>query len=206
MNICFYPRIAGRLLLNLVRRLHQDILDWVFAVKQSWFNCGQDENPTQTQNATTGGPSRREKHVNNNNDSTDSNRNSNSDSKRTSSSTSSVKQKTNYEVSVTKMAWFHSVNRERAVQMVAAGGEGCFLVRPSSSKEPLTLTLWYGGRAYNIFIRKRDDNKIGLGTFKPNEVAFDTVEELVNYYQTSELILYSDGHVTGRTKLGGFPA
>ncbi|KAL1457801.1 hypothetical protein WDU94_007995 [Cyamophila willieti] len=192
------PKQTGRLLLNLVRRLHQDILDWVFAVKQSWFNCGQDENPSQTQNATSGGQSRSPKPVNNNNNSSDSNRNT--------SATASVKQKTNYEVSVIKMAWFHSVNRERAVQMVAAGGEGCFLVRPSSSKEPLTLTLWYGGRAYNIFIRKRDDNKIGLGTFKPNEVAFDTVEELVNYYQSSELILYSDGHVTGRTKLGGFPA
>ncbi|KAI5692185.1 hypothetical protein M8J76_009065 [Diaphorina citri] len=184
------PKSAGRLVLNLVRRLHQDILDWIFALKRSWLNCCNGE---VARNSDSAAPS-------------DEKTNNNSSVKNHNPPHAELTQKKSYEISVTKMAWFHSVNRERAVQMVAAGGEGCFLVRPSSSSEPLTLTLWYGGRAYNIFIRKRDDNKIGLGTFKPNEVAFNTVEELVNYYKSCELILYSDGQITGRTKLGAFPA
>ncbi|CAA9995147.1 unnamed protein product, partial [Nesidiocoris tenuis] len=48
------------------------------------------------------------------------------------------------------------------------GGDGCFLVRPSS-KHMMTLQLWYKGRSFNIPIRQRDDNQISLGTLKPNE-------------------------------------
>lgn len=180
---------TGRLLLNLARRLHQDVLDWLFVLKRSWLNCCKGE---QENGATSGGDGK----SNSNNNNNSSVKNSNKDS---------VTEKKSYEGSFTEMAWFCQVNREKAVAMVKKGGEGCFLVRPSSSSEPLTLTLWFGERAYNIVIRKREDEKIGLGTQKKNEIVFDTVEELVSYYQSKELILYSNGQITGRTKLGGPP-
>jgi hypothetical protein len=50
-----------------------------------------------------------------------------------------------------------------------SGEDGSFLVRPSSQKNPMTLTLWYKRRPYNIGIRQRSDGLYALGTEKANE-------------------------------------
>ena len=51
-----------------------------------------------------------------------------------------------------------------------SGEDGSFLVRPSTqSQNPLTLTLWYKRRPYNISIRQRADGRCALGTEKANE-------------------------------------
>jgi len=51
-----------------------------------------------------------------------------------------------------------------------SGEDGSFVVRPSSqSQNPLTLTLWYRRRPYNISVRQRPDGRCALGTEKANE-------------------------------------
>ncbi|BET02695.1 SH2 domain [Nesidiocoris tenuis] len=97
--------------------------------------------------------------------------------------------------------WFHRVDRRRGHQLVEEGGDGCFLVRPSS-KHMMTLQLWYKGRSFNIPIRQRDDNQISLGTLKPNERFFPDLDELIEYYKTREdLILFSKGVQRGTCRL-----
>uniref|UniRef100_A0A0A9WX97 B-cell linker protein n=1 Tax=Lygus hesperus TaxID=30085 RepID=A0A0A9WX97_LYGHE len=97
--------------------------------------------------------------------------------------------------------WFHRVDRRRGQQLVEEGGNGCFLVRPST-KHMLTLSLWYNGRAYNIPIRRRDDAQYSLGTMKPNERVFTDLDEIVDHYGArEELILFSKGTTTGRCRL-----
>ncbi|KAK9510274.1 hypothetical protein O3M35_005094 [Rhynocoris fuscipes] len=100
--------------------------------------------------------------------------------------------------------WFHLVDRRKAHELVSSGGDGCFLVRPSSS-HPLTLTLWHGSRPYNIAIRKREDGKVALGTKKNNERTFSNVEEMIKFYETEELILFSCGERTGKCALISTP-
>jgi hypothetical protein len=54
--------------------------------------------------------------------------------------------------------------------LTVAGEDGSFLVRPSAqSQNPLSLTLWYRRRLYNIGIRHRLDGRYALGTEKENE-------------------------------------
>ncbi|XP_014249550.1 uncharacterized protein LOC106666704 [Cimex lectularius] len=101
--------------------------------------------------------------------------------------------------------WYHKTDRRKAQEMVFSGGNGCFLVRPSS-KHALTLTLWYNNRAYNIPIRKREDQKISLGNRKPNEKFFETIEDLIMFYHSEELILFSRGEKTGKCALRCCPA
>lgn len=67
MNICFYPRIAGRLLLNLARRLQQDVLDWIFALKRSWLNCYRGDQTQNQQNGPSGPPKDEKVNITNNN-------------------------------------------------------------------------------------------------------------------------------------------
>ncbi|XP_066906975.1 lymphocyte cytosolic protein 2 isoform X2 [Halyomorpha halys] len=85
------------------------------------------------------------------------------------------------------------------------GGDGCFIVR-KSTKHPLTLTLFYRNRPYNIPIRKREDKKIALGSKKQNERVFETVTDLINHYGKEELILFSGGEKTGTTALISSPS
>ncbi|XP_073986614.1 B-cell linker protein [Rhodnius prolixus] len=100
--------------------------------------------------------------------------------------------------------WYHAVDRRKAHELVYTGGDGCYLVRPSST-HPLTLTLWFGNRPYNIAIRKREDGKVALGTRKNNERTFTNIEEMIKFYETEELILFSCGERTGKCALRSTP-
>ncbi|XP_063237719.1 B-cell linker protein-like isoform X2 [Bacillus rossius redtenbacheri] len=108
--------------------------------------------------------------------------------------------------SVTNMPWFHNVDRARADQLLRNTQDGTFLLRPSSqTQNPLSLTLWYNNRIYNISVRYRPDGRYSLGYEKPNEQSFASVEELVANHQSENLVLYSNGERTGRTLLTGWP-
>jgi hypothetical protein len=67
--------------------------------------------------------------------------------------------------------WFGSLSDMWTV----SGEDGSFLVRPSQSQNPLTLTLWYRRRPYNISIRQRSDGRCALGTEKENEQVCSSV-------------------------------
>lgn len=109
-------------------------------------------------------------------------------------------------VGLTQQPWYHNVDRKQAEEMLRNGEDGSFLVRPSKqSQNPLSLTLWYRRRLYNIGIRQRLDGRYALGTEKENEQSFASVEELVQNYQSEKLVLYSGGEKTGRTLLTTSP-
>ncbi|PSN34741.1 hypothetical protein C0J52_23122 [Blattella germanica] len=107
---------------------------------------------------------------------------------------------------LTQQPWYHEVDRKQSVELLKNGEDGSFLVRPSSqSQNALTLTLWYNGRIYNINVRHRTDGRYALGTEKPKEQSFTSIEELVYNYQSEKLVLYSGGEKTGRALLKSSP-
>lgn len=102
--------------------------------------------------------------------------------------------------------WFHNVDRKQAEELIKNGVDGYFLIRPSSqSQNPLTLTLWYNQRVYNISVRQRKDGRIALGFEKPDEQSFSSIEEMVTNYQSENLLLFSRNERTGRTVLKNSP-
>ncbi|XP_034254768.1 B-cell linker protein-like [Thrips palmi] len=102
--------------------------------------------------------------------------------------------------------WFHNVDRKQAEELIKNGVDGYFLIRPSSqSQNPLTLTLWYNQRVYNISVRQRKDGRIALGFEKPDEQSFSSIEEMVINYQSENLLLFSRNERTGRTVLKKSP-
>ncbi|XP_049956007.1 uncharacterized protein DDB_G0284459-like [Schistocerca serialis cubense] len=109
-------------------------------------------------------------------------------------------------VSFRQMPWFHNIDRQRAEELLRNGEDGCFVVRPSTqTSNPLTLTLWYKNRIFNICIRHRKDGKYALGTEKINEQSFDSIEEMVTNYQSEKLVLYSAGERAGKVLLTNSP-
>lgn len=107
---------------------------------------------------------------------------------------------------IAQQLWYHNVNRRQAEEMLRNGKDGSFLVRPSTqSQNPLTLTLWYMRRPYNISIRQRSDGRCALGTEKANEQSFASVEDLIQNYQVEKLVLYSRDKKVGRTVLTTSP-
>lgn len=109
-------------------------------------------------------------------------------------------------VSFRQMPWFHNIDRQRAEELLRNGEDGCFVVRPSTqTANPLTLTLWYKNRIFNICIRHRKDGKYALGTEKINEQSFDSIEEMVTNYQSEKLVLYSAGERAGKVLLTSSP-
>lgn len=102
--------------------------------------------------------------------------------------------------------WFHNVDRKQAEELIKNGVDGYFLIRPSSqSQNPLTLTLWYNQRVYNISVRQRKDGRIALGFEKPDEQSFLSIEEMIVNYQSENLLLFSRNERTGRTVLTKSP-
>ncbi|XP_015604201.1 lymphocyte cytosolic protein 2 [Cephus cinctus] len=108
--------------------------------------------------------------------------------------------------------WFHNVTRQEANALIreAPDGhptDGYFLIRPSSSNpnNPLTLVIWYKDKVYNVPVRKRDDNRYALGSYKEKEESFLTVEEIVSSYTRNELLLSTGGVIAGSTKLTNTP-
>ncbi|XP_064093230.1 uncharacterized protein LOC135205978 isoform X2 [Macrobrachium nipponense] len=88
--------------------------------------------------------------------------------------------------------YFHAISRSKSMKLLQKAGDGVFLIRPSTrSSDPLTLCVQYGGRTYNINIRRRNDALYALGT----EKTFKSVDELVSTYSKEPIKLQSGSHV-----------
>ncbi|KAJ8686801.1 hypothetical protein QAD02_022595 [Eretmocerus hayati] len=109
--------------------------------------------------------------------------------------------------------WFHNLTREQANLLIEEqctygnSHDGYFLMRPSTSNpnNPLTLVLWCKDRVYNVPVRRRPDNRYALGTSKPEEQSFASIDEIIPFYKKEKLVLYTGGVQTGSTKLSETP-
>lgn len=109
-------------------------------------------------------------------------------------------------IPLVQMPWYFNIERKKAEEMLKTCEDGIFIIRPSTqTQNPLTLTLKYGVRSFNICIRHRPDGRYALGTAKPTEQTFSSVEELVNHYSYNELLLYSNGSQAGTVILKSSP-
>ncbi|XP_071441079.1 uncharacterized protein [Hetaerina americana] len=123
-----------------------------------------------------------------------------------SSNTTTLPRKISSKTSITQQPWYHNVDRRRGEEIVCNREDGTFLIRPSTQNQnPYTLTIWFGKRVYNIAIRFRTDQKFALGSEKPNEQSFWSLDDMVAYYQTEQLVLFSGGERTGQTSLKSYP-
>uniref|UniRef100_A0A8C4PWK7 SH2 domain-containing protein n=1 Tax=Eptatretus burgeri TaxID=7764 RepID=A0A8C4PWK7_EPTBU len=71
--------------------------------------------------------------------------------------------------------------------------DGAYLIRESSkqqSHQPYTLVVYYEDKVYNVHIRHLEsERKYALGTEKPGEDKFDSVEFMVEHYRKFPLLL-----------------
>ncbi|KAF4532892.1 hypothetical protein B566_EDAN001496 [Ephemera danica] len=103
--------------------------------------------------------------------------------------------------------WFHKMDRRQADMALKGKAEnGCFMIRPSRTTNPYTLSLIYDGQSYHIGVRQRPDGQFALGSEKYNEQKFPSVEALVENYRREHLVLYSHGDRTGCTRLTVTPS
>jgi hypothetical protein len=69
--------------------------------------------------------------------------------------------------------WYHDIEREQATVMLSQlGKEGAFLVRKSKragDSNPFSLTIFHGGKVFNLNIRRREDRLFALGKQKDKE-------------------------------------
>ncbi|XP_059148676.1 uncharacterized protein LOC131935939 [Physella acuta] len=93
--------------------------------------------------------------------------------------------------------WFHdSLDRtEVESKLKRLNMNGAFLVRPSKKDHPYTLVVIADGKPYNLPLRKRDDNKFAIGKYKPDEVAFSSVVDLIEHHKSNNIILAKGGTV-----------
>ncbi|XP_067656333.1 SH2 domain-containing protein 6-like isoform X2 [Haliotis asinina] len=104
--------------------------------------------------------------------------------------------------------WYHK-NIERSAaesRLMEAGEDGMYLIRKSKrggTEQQYTLTIYKQGRVYNLPIRKRNsDGKFALGAPKPNELDFDTVSGLVDYFKKQLIKLNPNAkNAAGSTRL-----
>jgi hypothetical protein len=85
--------------------------------------------------------------------------------------------------------------KEAEAKIRAFGQDGAFVVRTSQNggaRNPYALTLLYSNNPYHLHIRKRADNKFAIGNEKPDEIIFQTVQELVKFYQQNMIDLIGD--------------
>ncbi|GAB1607879.1 hypothetical protein Ahia01_001071800 [Argonauta hians] len=94
-----------------------------------------------------------------------------------------------------ELSWFHGKSGREEIQKVLQIHEksGMYAVRRSnriSSEHLYSLTLYHKGTIYNFPIRTRKlDKKFALGYEKPGEPAFSSLEELVTYFNSHDIIL-----------------
>lgn len=96
------------------------------------------------------------------------------------------------------------MDRAGARTLLERSGNGAFLVRPTrrgGSATPYALTLRHAGREVNLIVRRRPDGRFALGSEKPGEVSFGSMEELVQHHQREPLAL-ADGALSC---LGWYP-
>uniref|UniRef100_UPI00358F5862 B-cell linker protein-like n=1 Tax=Myxine glutinosa TaxID=7769 RepID=UPI00358F5862 len=71
--------------------------------------------------------------------------------------------------------------------------DGAYLIRESSkqqSHQPYTLVVYYENKVYNVHIRHLEsERKYALGTEKPGEDKFDSVEFMMEHYRKFPLLL-----------------
>ncbi|KAL1124113.1 hypothetical protein AAG570_001883 [Ranatra chinensis] len=175
--MCFYVRMVGRVGSNLALRVCHDLADWAAAAKRRirYAFCRLFARYDDV-GPTHGYPPWDE----------------------------TACHQTNLVIGLEDKQWYHNVDRKRAQELVTAGGNGCFIVRPSST-HPLTLTVYYGHRAYNIPIRRREDGLVALGVRKQNERTFQNIEDLIYFHEKEELIMFSAGEESGKTVLSSTP-
>ncbi|XP_001604355.2 uncharacterized protein LOC100120750 [Nasonia vitripennis] len=109
--------------------------------------------------------------------------------------------------------WFHNLTRDQANSLIERqcttgnGTDGYFLMRPSTTNpnNPLTLVLWCRDRVYNVPVRRRLDNRYALGSSKPDEQSFASIDEIIPFYKREKLVLYTGGVQTGSTSLSDTP-
>ncbi|XP_046548294.1 lymphocyte cytosolic protein 2-like [Haliotis rubra] len=104
--------------------------------------------------------------------------------------------------------WYHkNIERPAAeARLMEKGEDGMYLIRKSKrggTEQQYTLTIYKQGRVYNLPIRKRNtDGKFALGAPKPNELDFDTVSGLVDYFKKQLIKLNPNAkNAAGSTRL-----
>lgn len=69
--------------------------------------------------------------------------------------------------------WYHDIERDQATALLTQlGKEGAFLVRKSKragDSNPYSLTIFHGGKVFNLNIRRREDRLFALGKQKDKE-------------------------------------
>ncbi|CAI9733275.1 Hypothetical predicted protein [Octopus vulgaris] len=69
---------------------------------------------------------------------------------------------------------------------------GAFLLRDSSQASvthPFTLTVYSNDHFYRLKIRHLESGKFVVGEKKDSEIEFNTIQDLINYYETEPLLL-----------------
>ncbi|XP_048249440.1 lymphocyte cytosolic protein 2-like isoform X7 [Haliotis rufescens] len=104
--------------------------------------------------------------------------------------------------------WYHkNIERPAAeARLMEKREDGMYLIRKSKrggTEQQYTLTIYKQGRVYNLPIRKRNtDGKFALGAAKPNELDFDTVSGLVDYFKKQLIKLNPNAkNAAGSTRL-----
>lgn len=92
--------------------------------------------------------------------------------------------------------FYKNVSREKAEYLLEDRQDGTFIMRPSNSSEMGVLSVIQDGKVFHLNIRRRDDDLIALGSEKINEKTFEDIDNLINYYISNYLVLYSDHQET----------
>uniref|UniRef100_A0A0L8FP21 SH2 domain-containing protein n=1 Tax=Octopus bimaculoides TaxID=37653 RepID=A0A0L8FP21_OCTBM len=69
---------------------------------------------------------------------------------------------------------------------------GAFLLRDSSQAScthPFTLTVYSNNHFYRLKIRHLESGKFVVGEKKDSEIEFNTIQDLITYYETEPLLL-----------------
>ncbi|XP_035827890.1 B-cell linker protein [Aplysia californica] len=103
------------------------------------------------------------------------------------------------ERALTDYDWYHGdISRDEGQKRLKSHAKnGGFLVRTSSkSAHPYTLVVYLEKIVYNMIIRCRtNDKKFAIGKEKPDEVAFASLQELIEYHQSHYVSLVEGGSV-----------
>lgn len=90
-----------------------------------------------------------------------------------------------------------NINREMAEKLLINRQNGTFIIRPSRYPQLLaTMSIVQDNHVFHLNIRRRDDDLIALGREKINEKCFNNINNMINYYISNYLMLYSNGKST----------
>ena len=90
--------------------------------------------------------------------------------------------------------WYLHMRRNEAEDLLRGRGDGWFMVRPTTKPGSVaTLSVALDGRCRHLPIRRRDDGRLVIGTPKDDELAFDALEQLVEYHRDHPLVVRGVG-------------